>query len=103
MQYLQPRKNQDYQNCHQREKHRINEEIKLLRKQQERADKELHRLQAKVTKKTYEVKNDFENFLHRLRTEAEGEREFLASLSSSLTTTEDHNLEEEECQEKPKT
>nr|XP_030698654.1 protein FAM227B [Globicephala melas] len=81
------------------EKHLINEEIKLLRQRQEKVDKELHRLQAKATKKPYEVKNDFENFLQKLRSEARTERKLLASLSSS--TTEDFNLEEEECQEKP--
>uniref|UniRef100_I3LKL8 Family with sequence similarity 227 member B n=1 Tax=Sus scrofa TaxID=9823 RepID=I3LKL8_PIG len=72
--------------------------LREAKRQFARNQKDFRILQAKVTKKTYEVKNDFENFLHRLRTEAEGEREFLASLSSSLTTTEDHNLEEEECQ-----
>ncbi|TKC48608.1 hypothetical protein EI555_012095, partial [Monodon monoceros] len=81
------------------EKHLINEEIKLLRQRQEKVDKELHRLQAKATKKPYEVKNDFENFLQKLRSEAQTERQLLASLSSS--TTEDFNLEEEECQEQP--
>ncbi|KAF5925437.1 hypothetical protein HPG69_001883, partial [Diceros bicornis minor] len=84
------------------EKHRINEEIKLLRQQQERIDKELDRLQAKATKKPYEVKDDFEKFLHKLRSEAQTEREFLASLSSSSSsTTENYNFEEEEGQEKP--
>ncbi|XP_014635889.1 PREDICTED: protein FAM227B-like [Ceratotherium simum simum] len=82
------------------EKHRINEEIKLLRQQQERIDKELDRLQAKATKKPYEVKDDFEKFLHKLRSEAQTEREFLASLSSSSSTTENYNFEEEG-QEKP--
>ncbi|XP_032712423.1 protein FAM227B isoform X1 [Lontra canadensis] len=81
-------------------KHRINEEIKLLRQRQERIDKELDRLQAKAAKKPYEVKNDFENFLHKLRSEARNKREFLASLSSS-SSTDDYNYEEEECQEKP--
>nr|XP_060474566.1 protein FAM227B isoform X4 [Panthera onca] len=83
------------------EKHRINEEIKLLRQRQERIDKELDRLQAKATKKPYEAKNDFDKFLHKLRSEARTEREFLASLSSSTSSTEDYNCEEEECQEKP--
>ncbi|XP_032199552.1 protein FAM227B isoform X3 [Mustela erminea] len=82
------------------EKHRINEEIKLLRQRQERIDKELDRLQAKAAKKPYEVKNDFENFLHKLRSEARNKREFLASRSSS-SSTDDYNYEEEECQEKP--
>ncbi|XP_044088297.1 protein FAM227B-like [Neovison vison] len=83
------------------EKHRINEEIKLLRQRQERIDKELDRLQAKAAKKPYEVKNDFENFLHKLRSEARNKREFLASRSSSSSSTDDYNYEEEECQEKP--
>ncbi|XP_045305738.1 protein FAM227B isoform X1 [Leopardus geoffroyi] len=82
------------------EKHRINEEIKLLRQRQERIDKELDRLQVKATKKPYEAKNDFDKFLHKLRSEARTEREFLASLSSSTSSTEDYNCEEE-CQEKP--
>uniref|UniRef100_A0AAA9ST24 Family with sequence similarity 227 member B n=1 Tax=Bos taurus TaxID=9913 RepID=A0AAA9ST24_BOVIN len=81
------------------ENHVINEEIKLLRQRQEKVDKEFHRLQAKATKKPYEVKSDFENFLHQLRFEALTEREFLASLSSSSSSTEDP--EEEECPEKP--
>nr|XP_045380245.1 protein FAM227B-like [Camelus bactrianus] len=84
-----------------REKHIINEEIKLLRQRQERINKEIHRLQAKATKKPNEVKNDFENFLFKLRSEARTEREFLASLSSSSTTTEECNAEEEERPEKP--
>ncbi|XP_073733568.1 protein FAM227B-like [Callorhinus ursinus] len=82
------------------EKHRINEEIKLLKQRQERIDKELDRLQAKATKKPYEVKNDFENFLHKLHSEARAKKEFLASLSSS-SSTEDYNYEEEESPEKP--
>ncbi|KAM7239525.1 hypothetical protein CapIbe_009020 [Capra ibex] len=85
------------------ENHVINEEIKLLRQRQEKVDKEFHRLQAKATKKPFEVKSDFENFLHQLRFEALTEREFLASLSSSssssLSSTEDP--EEEERREKP--
>ncbi|XP_070437014.1 protein FAM227B isoform X11 [Equus przewalskii] len=83
------------------EKHRISEEIKLLRQRQERIDKELDRLQTKATKKPHEAKDDFEKFLHKVRPEAQIEREFLASLSSSSTTTENCNLEEEESQEKP--
>jgi len=59
----------------------------------------LIRLQAKATKKPYEVKSDFENFLHKLRSEARTKKEFLASLSSS-SSTEDYNYEEES-QEKP--
>ncbi|KAF6351237.1 hypothetical protein mRhiFer1_004927 [Rhinolophus ferrumequinum] len=76
------------------EKHKINEEIKLLRQRQERIDKELDRLQAKATLKPYEAEDDFQKFLHNLRCEAHIERELLASLSSS--TTEDYNLEVEE-------
>ncbi|XP_038317107.1 protein FAM227B isoform X3 [Canis lupus familiaris] len=82
------------------EKHRINEEIKLLRQRQERIDKELDRLQAKATKKPYEVRNDFDKFLHKLHSEAQTEKEFLASLSSS-SSIEDYNYKEEECQEQP--
>ncbi|XP_017728257.1 PREDICTED: protein FAM227B-like [Rhinopithecus bieti] len=79
------------------EKLRINEEIKLLKWQQERIDKELDRLQAKATKKPHEVKQDFEKFLHELRSEAEIERECVASLSSSSSSsTENYNFEEEE-------
>ena len=66
-----------------REKHKINEEIKLLRQWQERIHKELDRLQVKATKKPYEVADDFGNYLHKLRSVAQNEREFLASLSSS--------------------
>ncbi|XP_063650201.1 protein FAM227B isoform X2 [Pan troglodytes] len=76
---------------------RINEEIKLLKQQQERIDKELDRLQAKATKKPHEVKQDFEKFLHKLRSEAEIERECVASLSSSSpSSTDNYNFEEEE-------
>ncbi|XP_016877479.1 protein FAM227B isoform X6 [Homo sapiens] len=82
------------------EKLRINEEIKLLKQQQERIDKELDRLQAKATKKPHEVKQDFEKFLHKLRSEAEIERECVASLSSSSSSspssTDNYNFEEEE-------
>ncbi|XP_054307178.1 protein FAM227B isoform X3 [Pongo pygmaeus] len=79
------------------EKLRINEEIKLLKQQQERIDKEVDRLQAKATKKPHEVKQDFEKFLHKLRSEAEIERECVASLSSSSSSsTDNHNFEEEE-------
>ncbi|XP_058150159.1 protein FAM227B [Dasypus novemcinctus] len=81
------------------EKHRINEEIKVLRQQQKRIDKEFDRLQAKAAKKPYDVILDFEKFLHRLRIEAQVGREFMTSLSSS-TTTEDYSFEEEEHQEK---
>ncbi|XP_076983941.1 protein FAM227B isoform X2 [Tamandua tetradactyla] len=48
------------------EKHKINEEIKLLRRRQEKIDKELVRLQAKATKKPFDVIRDFEKFLQRL-------------------------------------
>ncbi|KAL4692943.1 hypothetical protein H8959_016753, partial [Pygathrix nigripes] len=79
------------------EKLRINEEIKLLKWQQERIDKELDGLQAKATKKPHKVKQDFEKFLHELRSEAEIERECVASLSlSSSSSTENYNFEEEE-------
>ncbi|KAM9646752.1 protein FAM227B [Trichechus inunguis] len=78
------------------EKNRINEEIKLLRQQQERIDKEIDRLQAKATKKPFDVKCDLEKFLNKLH-EDRVEREFLASLSSS-SSTEDYNFEEEEYQ-----
>ncbi|XP_053784943.1 protein FAM227B [Desmodus rotundus] len=71
------------------EKLRIDEEIKFLRQRQERIDKELDRLQAKATKKPYELEAEFEKFLHKLRSEAQVEREFLAS-PSSASTTEDH-------------
>nr|XP_031528660.1 protein FAM227B-like isoform X2 [Vicugna pacos] len=84
------------------EKHIINEEIKLLRQRQERINKEIHRLQAKATKKPNEVKNDFENFLFKLRSEARTEREFLASLSSSSTTTEDCTLRKKNAQRSQK-
>ncbi|XP_037691023.1 protein FAM227B [Choloepus didactylus] len=56
-------------------------------------------LQAKASKKPYDVMHDFEKFLHRLRIEAEVGREF-TSLSSSSTATEDYTFEEEEHQEK---
>ncbi|XP_029806540.1 protein FAM227B-like [Suricata suricatta] len=89
------------------EKHRISEEIKLLRQRQERIDKELDRLQVKATKKPYEARNDFHQFLHKLRSEARTEGGFLASLSSSssssTSSTEDYTWEEEVCQEKPET
>ncbi|XP_036105159.1 protein FAM227B [Molossus molossus] len=76
------------------EQRRINDEIKLLRERQERIDKELDRLQAKATKKPYEVANDFKKFIHNMRCEEQVEKEFLASLSSS-SSREDVNLEEE--------
>ncbi|KAF6129995.1 hypothetical protein HJG60_004851 [Phyllostomus discolor] len=71
------------------EKFRIDEEIKFLRQRQERIDKELDRLQAKATKKPYEVEAEFQKFLHKLRYEVQVERDFLAS-PSSASTTEDH-------------
>lgn len=58
------------------------------------------RLQAKATKKSYEVRNDFDKFLHKLHSEAQTEKEFLASLSSS-SSIEDYDCKEEECQEQP--
>ncbi|XP_061036309.1 protein FAM227B [Eubalaena glacialis] len=79
--------------------------LKEAKRQFANNQKDFRMLQAKATKKPYEVKNDFENFLQKLRSEAQTERKFLASLSSSSssssTTTADFNLEEEECQEKP--
>ncbi|XP_034850571.1 protein FAM227B [Mirounga leonina] len=74
--------------------------IKEAKRQFARNQKEFRILQAKATKKPYEVKSDFENFLHKLRSEARTKKEFLASLSSS-SSTEDYNYEEEESQEKP--
>ncbi|DAA25290.1 TPA: hypothetical protein BOS_11001 [Bos taurus] len=73
--------------------------LKEAKRQFAKNRKEFRILQAKATKKPYEVKSDFENFLHQLRFEALTEREFLASLSSSSSSTEDP--EEEECPEKP--
>ncbi|XP_023365765.1 protein FAM227B [Otolemur garnettii] len=89
------------------EKYRSDEDIKYLKKQQERIDKQLIRLQAKVIKQPHEAKQDFEKFLHKLRTEAHMERELvsrsssssLSSLSSasasSTITTEDMSEEAE--------
>nr|XP_038960491.1 protein FAM227B isoform X1 [Rattus norvegicus] len=50
-----------------RVKQRIKDDIKFLKEQQEQIDKELDRLQAKASKNLQEVKNDFENFLHKLK------------------------------------
>ncbi|XP_006168836.1 protein FAM227B [Tupaia chinensis] len=82
------------------EKHRINEEIRLLRQQQEIIDRELDRLQIKATKKPYEVEKEFEKFLNRMRVEAKIEKEFLTTLSSSSSSTEDYSFEREEQEEK---
>ncbi|KAM8780233.1 protein FAM227B [Rhynchonycteris naso] len=49
-----------------REQNRINEEIKALRQQQQKIDKELDRQQAKATKKPNEAAVDSEKFLQRL-------------------------------------
>ncbi|KAM6181074.1 protein FAM227B [Erethizon dorsatum] len=49
-----------------REMKRINEEIKHLRQQRERINKEADRVQTKTIKKPYEAKNDFEMFPHKL-------------------------------------
>ncbi|XP_005685855.1 PREDICTED: protein FAM227B [Capra hircus] len=77
--------------------------LKEAKRQFAKNRKDFRILQAKATKKPFEVKSDFENFLHQLRFEALTEREFLASLSSSssssLSSTEDP--EEEERREKP--
>ncbi|XP_016065611.1 PREDICTED: protein FAM227B [Miniopterus natalensis] len=69
--------------------------IKEAKRQFSRNQKDFRILQAKATKKPQEVENDFKKFVHKMRSEAQVEREFLASLSSS-STTEDCNLEEEE-------
>ncbi|KAL2790512.1 protein FAM227B isoform 1, partial [Daubentonia madagascariensis] len=72
--------------------------IKEAKRQFARNQKDFRILQAKAIKKPYEVKHDFEKFLHKLRSEAQIERELVASLSSSsLPSTEDYNFEEEEC------
>ncbi|XP_069844509.1 protein FAM227B-like [Dipodomys merriami] len=64
-------------------KHTIAEEIKDLRERQERIDQEIGRLQEKSTKKPFEAKADFENFLHQLHIEADSERRHMESPSSS--------------------
>ncbi|XP_070279360.1 protein FAM227B isoform X5 [Myotis yumanensis] len=77
------------------EKHRLNEEIRIIKERQERINKELKRLQAKATKKPLEIEKDFKKFLHKLRNEAKLDRELLTSLSSS-SSTEDYTVDEEE-------
>nr|XP_012618965.1 protein FAM227B [Microcebus murinus]XP_012618966.1 protein FAM227B [Microcebus murinus] len=81
------------------EKHRINEELKHLKQQQERISKEIDRLQAKAIRKPYEIQHDFENFLHKLRSETPTERELasLSSTSSAASSIGDYTYEEEEC------
>ncbi|XP_060030618.1 protein FAM227B isoform X2 [Erinaceus europaeus] len=79
------------------ESHRTNEEIKLIRQQQERIDKEFDRLQEKATKKPHEARKDSDKFLYKLFSELQTEKEFLASLSSSaVTSTTEDNFEEAE-------
>nr|BAB71451.1 unnamed protein product [Homo sapiens] len=74
--------------------------IKEAKRQFARNQKDFRILQAKATKKPHEVKQDFEKFLHKLRSEAEIERECVASLSSSSSSspssTDNYNFEEEE-------
>ncbi|XP_074249735.1 protein FAM227B isoform X4 [Saimiri boliviensis] len=71
--------------------------IKEAKRQFARNRKDFRILQAKATKKPDEVKHDFEKFLHKLRSEAKIERECVASLSSSSSSslTENYNSEEE--------
>nr|KAF6391950.1 hypothetical protein mPipKuh1_004810 [Pipistrellus kuhlii] len=78
-----------------REKHRCNEEIRIIRERQQRIDKELKRLQAKATKKPLEIEKDYKKFLRKLRNEAKFGRELLTSVSSS-SSTEDNTGDEEE-------
>nr|XP_034350915.1 protein FAM227B [Arvicanthis niloticus] len=66
-----------------RVKQRIKEDIKFLKEQQEEIDRELDRLQAKASKNLQEVKNDFENFLHKQRVEAKLKEEYGGSISPS--------------------
>ncbi|XP_053526113.1 protein FAM227B [Artibeus jamaicensis] len=63
--------------------------IKESMRQFARNQKDFRILQAKATKKPYEVEAEFKKFLHKLRSEAQVKREFLAS-PSSASTTEDH-------------
>ncbi|XP_045438687.1 protein FAM227B [Pipistrellus kuhlii] len=77
------------------EKHRCNEEIRIIRERQQRIDKELKRLQAKATKKPLEIEKDYKKFLRKLRNEAKFGRELLTSVSSS-SSTEDNTGDEEE-------
>ncbi|XP_031227618.1 protein FAM227B isoform X3 [Mastomys coucha] len=66
-----------------RVKQRIKEDIKFLKEQQEQIDKELDRIQAKASKNLQEVKNDFENFLHKQRVKAKLKEEYVGSTSPS--------------------
>uniref|UniRef100_A0A8C6GJJ0 Family with sequence similarity 227, member B n=1 Tax=Mus spicilegus TaxID=10103 RepID=A0A8C6GJJ0_MUSSI len=66
-----------------RVKQRIKDDIKFLREQQELIDKELDRIQAKASKNLQEVKNEFENFLHKQRVEAKLKEEYGGSTSAS--------------------
>lgn len=54
------------------------------------------RLQAKAMKKPYEVQDDFDKFLHKLRSEENMDLDYKASQSSSATTTEFYPSEEVE-------
>ncbi|XP_023579831.1 protein FAM227B [Octodon degus] len=80
------------------EMQRINEEMKLLRQQQERINKEVKRLQTKAIKKPAEAQNDFEKFLHRLHREAQMHRELAVAVvaEAAAAATEDRKPEEEE-------
>ncbi|XP_053451521.1 protein FAM227B [Nycticebus coucang] len=75
--------------------------IKEATKQFAKNRKEFMILQTKVTKQPHEAKRDFEKFLHKLRTEAQLERELVSmsssssSSSSTTTTTEDMSEEAE--------
>lgn len=97
-----------------RTKQTIREEVRVLKERQERIDRELDRLQAKSSRNIQEVKNDFENFLHKMRVEDKFEKykgstklpelPKLLSISSSSTSTtvdlEDFNhMAEEESQQ----
>ncbi|GAB1286836.1 Protein FAM227B [Apodemus speciosus] len=64
-------------------KQRIKDDIKFLKEQQEEIDRELDRIQAKASKNLQEVKNDFENFLHKQRVEAKLKEEYGGSTSPS--------------------
>ncbi|XP_060228142.1 protein FAM227B [Meriones unguiculatus] len=80
-----------------RTKQTIREEVRVLKERQERIDRELDRLQAKSSRNIQEVKNDFENFLHKMRVEDKFEKykgstklpalPQLLSISSSSTST----------------
>ncbi|XP_012584220.1 PREDICTED: protein FAM227B [Condylura cristata] len=75
--------------------------IKEAKRQFAKNRKDFRILQAKATKKPYEAMLDFDKFLYKLRCKDRIEQEFLTSLSSSsLSSTEDYRLEEDECEEK---